>query len=362
MQLAAPDFADTLQAPLRARGLTLRGVSKAFGGRTVVDELDLDVAPGEFLAIVGPSGSGKSTALRLVAGLEEPDAGEIRLGGRSMRDVPARERDVAMVFQSYALYPHLTVFRNLAAPLEIRRLPRAEIEHRVTAAAELLDIGYLLNRRPPLLSGGQRQRVALARALVREPALFLLDEPLGSLDAAARRELRAEIVRLHRRLGTTFVYVTHEQAEAMAIADRIAVLNDGRIEQVAAPQALYDHPASMFVAGFIGAPGMNLLPPGTLAAPAGRGAVVGIRPEHLGAAPLSDGLALETTVEQVEPLGAETRIGARMGEQPLVARLASRPAVRPGDRLTLWADRRALHCFDPVTGRALPGRQMEQLQ
>ena len=234
-------------------GLSLRGVSKAFGAQVAVDGVDLEVAAGEFVAIVGPSGSGKSTLLRLVAGLEEADSGELRFGGDVANDIPARARDLAMVFQSCALYPHLTVFRNLALPLELRKLPQTVVESRVEAAAAQLDISYLLNRRPGLLSGGQRQRVALARARVRQPALVLLDEPLSQVDAKGRASLRAEIARLHRASGATFLYVTHELSEAMLLADRIAVMRDGRIEQVAAPEEISEAPANAFVADFIGA-------------------------------------------------------------------------------------------------------------
>jgi multiple sugar transport system ATP-binding protein len=240
--------------PLRhPAGVSLRGLHKSFGRHVALSGVDLDIRSGEFMAIVGPSGCGKSTLLRLVAGLEEPTAGEVWIGGRPATDIPAHLRDIAMVFQAYALYPHLTVYRNLATSLELRKLPRAEVEQRVEAAAAQLDIAYLLNRRPGLLSGGQRQRVALARALVRKPALFLLDEPLSNVDAAQRTSLRREIVRLHRALGATFVYVTHDQTEAMMMADRIAVMNAGRIEQVATPQQLRDAPATAFVADFIGA-------------------------------------------------------------------------------------------------------------
>lgn len=362
MSAAELDSSSVFPTAAPPSGVSLGGVRKTFGARAAVDGIDLEVAPGEFVAIVGPSGSGKSTLLRLIAGLEQPDAGEIRIGGRDMDGVPARERDIAMVFQGYALYPHLTVFRNLAVPLELRKLPREAVEARVWAAAELLDIGYLLNRRPGLLSGGQRQRVALARALVREPALFLLDEPLGSLDAKLRNGLRAEITLLHRRLGTTFLYVTHEQTEAMMMADRVVVMNAGRIEQVAPPQVLYDEPANMFVAGFIGAPGMNLVRPEILGLEAGGGVVAGIRPEHLSDQPIAGGVAFEAMVELVEPMGATTRLAVRVGDEQLVAELNSRPSALPGGRLRLWADPGRLHFFDAAGGRTLHGRQPEHAQ
>jgi multiple sugar transport system ATP-binding protein len=225
-------------------GISLRGVSKAFGRTLALDSVDLEIAPGEAIAVVGPSGSGKSTLLRIIAGLEDPDDGEIDLGGAAMDDVPARQRDVAMVFQSFALYPHLTVFRNLATPLELRGVPRVETEQRVVQAAELLDIAYLLNRKPGLLSGGQRQRVALARAIVRDPAVFLFDEPLSNLDAQHRAELRREIVALHRRTGANLVLVTHDYSDAIAIADRVVVMRDGHITGY---EAAFDSPADLSV-------------------------------------------------------------------------------------------------------------------
>ena len=228
-------------------GISLRGVSKSFGDTIALDGVDLEIAPGEAVAIAGPSGSGKSTLLRLIAGLEEPDDGEIEIAGASMDGIPARGRDVAMVFQSYALYPHLTVFRNLATPLELRKTPRAETERRVGQAAELLDIAYLLNRKPGLLSGGQRQRVALARAIVRDPAIFLFDEPLSNLDAQHRAELRREIAALHRRSGASLVFVTHDQSDATAIADRVVMLRDGRIAAAGSPEDLLDSPGHLSI-------------------------------------------------------------------------------------------------------------------
>jgi multiple sugar transport system ATP-binding protein len=242
----------------RASSVSLRGVRRQLGQVEALAGVDLDIAAGEFIALVGPSGCGKSTLLRAIAGVEEIDAGELRLAGALANDVPAKARDLAMVFQSYALYPHLTVFRNLALPLEVRKLERAEVEARVARAAGLLDIAYLLNRRPGLLSGGQRQRVALARALVRGAPLCLLDEPLSSLDAQQRASLRSEIVRLHRTLGATFIYATHDLSEAMAMADRVAVMRDGHIAQIAAPETLRTAPADAFVADFIGQEALSL--------------------------------------------------------------------------------------------------------
>jgi multiple sugar transport system ATP-binding protein len=361
--------------PSRRSSISLRGISKTLGRQLAVDRLDLEIEPGEFLAIVGPSGSGKSTLLRLIAGIEEPDSGVIAINDLPVNAVPPKHRDVAMVFQSYALYPHLTVFRNLATPLEIQRLPRAQIEGRVRAAADLLDIAYLLNRKPGPLSGGQRQRVALARALVREPAICLLDEPLSNLDARHRAALRGDIVALHRRLGSTTVLVTHDQAEAAAMADRVAVMRAGCVEQVASPEELYDRPANMFVAGFFGTPQMNMLPARVKAAggvataiiegltlvlpmAAADGEVVlGLRPEHLSEAPPKHWpdapASFEAAVMGVEPLGAWLKVDCLTSGVRLVAKLPSTSGVRPGDRLPLWADLTRVHLFDPTTGSAL---------
>jgi multiple sugar transport system ATP-binding protein len=232
-------------------------VWKRFGDVTVLKNLDLDIADGEFLVLVGPSGCGKSTALRCLAGLEEITEGRIFIGDRDVTDVPPKDRDIAMVFQSYALYPHMSVYDNMAFGLKLRRVPKAEIDRRVKEAAEMLSIGHLLDRKPKALSGGQRQRVALGRAIVRDPAVFLMDEPLSNLDAKLRVQTRAEISKLHQRLKTTFIYVTHDQTEAMTMGSRIAVMRDGILQQIDTPQNLYDHPANMFVAGFIGSPAMN---------------------------------------------------------------------------------------------------------
>ena len=244
---------DTDASPVAPRGrVSLRGISKSFGSTRAVHGLDLEIEPGEFMALVGPSGCGKSTLLRLIAGLEDPDEGALHIDGQSMEEVSPRKRDVAMVFQHFALYPHLTAFRNLATPLELRKLPRAEIERRIHEAAELLDIVYLLNRKPRLMSGGQRQRVALARAMVRNPSLFLLDEPLSNLDAQHRAELRGEIARLHKQLGATFIYVTHDPVEATLLADRIAVIGNGVVQQVGTPEELRSNPTNSFAAAFFG--------------------------------------------------------------------------------------------------------------
>jgi multiple sugar transport system ATP-binding protein len=370
----------------RRSSISLRSVSKRLGRQLAVDRLDLDIEPGEFLAIVGPSGSGKSTLLRLIAGIEEPDSGVIAINDVPANAVAPKHRDVAMVFQSFALYPHLTVFRNLATPLEIRKLPRKEIESRVRAAADLLDIAYLLNRKPGPLSGGQRQRVALARALVREPAICLLDEPLSNLDAKHRAALRGDIVAIHRRLGSTTVLVTHDQAEAAAMADRVAVMRAGRVEQVASPEELYDRPANMFVASFFGTPQMNMLAAqmksaGGVAtatidglalvvpmAVADGNVVLGLRPEHLSEAPPKHQPhappTFDAAVASVEPLGAWLKVDCITSGPRLVAKLPSTSGVRPGDRLPLWADLTRVHLFDPATGRALAhaaDSQREQL-
>jgi len=365
-------------------GISLRKVRKSFGAHTVVHDIDLDIADKEFIILVGPSGCGKSTTLRMIAGLEEITSGDLIIGDTIMNDVPSKDRDIAMVFQNYALYPHMTVYKNMAFGLVLRRFPRDVIDRKVHEAAEILDIEHLLNRRPKALSGGQRQRVALGRAMVRSPAVFLLDEPLSNLDAKLRSAMRSEITRLHRRLDATFIYVTHDQVEAMTMADRIVVMRDGRIQQVDTPQALYDRPANMFVAGFIGAPQMNFLPVtikregGAFAAefdgqplplPAqpterslnehvGRQCVLGLRPESFHELLPADVDAaftapLKVDVELAEPMGAEVHLHAGLGAHPIVARLSPRCRARPGDRLTLTADLSTAHLFDKETERAL---------
>ena len=361
-------------------------VTKVFPGGTVaVDDLTLTAEDGEFLILVGPSGCGKTTALRMVAGLERISAGEIRIGDRVVNDVPPKDRDIAMVFQNYALYPHMTVERNLAFGLRQRKTPRDELTRRVTEVSEMLGLADLLKRRPGQLSGGQRQRVAMGRALVREPEAFLLDEPLSNLDAKLRVQMRAELKRLHQRLGVTTVYVTHDQVEAMTLGDRIAVLSEGRLQQLGPPQEVYDRPANVFVAGFIGSPPMNLLraratggrvTAGELTLDVGGARdgdlVIGLRPESL--RPAADGLpGMEFRVEVVEPLGdqvvvhgtvaGQLAIGIRDEEEiPVVAAEASRapvtatfaPSVRPtvGERLRLGVPSEAVYVFDAATGVA----------
>jgi ABC-type sugar transport system ATPase subunit len=329
--------------------VVFRTVSKVFpGGTTAVDALDLEIADGELMVLVGPSGCGKSTALRMIAGLEGPTSGTILIGERDMAGLSPGARDVAMVFQSYALYPHMTVRDNLAFPLRRRRMARDEIGHRVAAMAEMLELADLLKRKPAQLSGGQRQRVAMGRALIREPVAFLLDEPLSNLDAKLRTELRAELKRLHGRLRTTMVYVTHDQIEALTLGDRIAVMNRGRLQQVGTPNEIYRTPCNLFVARFVGSPAMNILP-GPLV---GRGANVtaGVRPEAMHrAGELPGGIPLELVAEVVEPLGSDVYIHGNAGGEAVVARLPGNVEVSPGDRLPLSVDPADLHLFDRET-------------
>ncbi len=369
-------------------GVTLDAVSKRFpGGAVAVDELSLDIADGEFMILVGSSGCGKTTALRMIAGLETPTAGTIQIGDRIVNEISARDRDIAMVFQNYALYPHMTVARNLAYPLRQRRVPRAEVARRVSEVADMLGLEELLKRRPGQLSGGQRQRVAMGRALVREPEVFLLDEPLSNLDAKLRVQMRAALKRLHGRLGVTTVYVTHDQVEAMTLGDRIAVISDGKLQQLGPPQELYDTPANVFVAGFIGSPPMNLLRgrvrdgsavAGDLVVPApGVGDMdvfVGVRPEAL--QPAHNGMpSMGFEVAVVEPLGDEVIVhgfvGAELvdvvhddGDAAMVAadapagggRLACLPPRdRPaeGSVIQLGVEPEEVHLFDAGTGLAI---------
>ena len=297
-----------------------------------MDSFSLDVAPGEFLVLVGPSGCGKSTTLRMVAGLERPDSGRITIGGRDVTDLPPKDRDIAMVFQNYALYPHMTVRENMAFALKLRKMDRREIKRRV-------------DRRPSALSGGQRQRVAVGRAIVREPAVFLFDEPLSNLDAKMRVEMRAEIVRLHHRLGATMIYVTHDQTEAMTMGERIVVMKDGRIQQAAPPMEVYEHPANRFVASFIGTPPMNLLPPGVF----DLGRVTGLRPEHVRLAPPTGNAGeLPATVDIVEPLGAETIVHVRLDGRGLevIARIPGATPFAHGDKVAVTADLSKAVYFD----------------
>jgi multiple sugar transport system ATP-binding protein len=326
-------------------------VGKVFPEGTVaLEELDLDVEDGELMVLVGPSGSGKSTALRILAGLEDATSGTVRIGDRVVNEVEPKDRDIAMVFQSYALYPHMTVEDNIGFPLRMHREPKASIRDRVRDTAGRLDVAGLLQRRPRQLSGGQRQRVALGRAIVREPQAYLMDEPLSNLDAKLRVEMRAYVQELHRKLDKTIVYVTHDQIEAMTMGDRVAVLRDGRLEQVGAPQDLYDRPASLFVAAFIGSPAMNLLPPGRFD---DRDVIVGIRPEALHPA-LAGERAIEGWVALVESLGSDLLVHVDVdAEERLVARLEPTVRVERGTRIRLAVDPGRLHFFDPNNELAL---------
>jgi sn-glycerol 3-phosphate transport system ATP-binding protein len=336
-------------------GISIENVRKVYpGGIEAIHGISVEIADGELCVLVGPSGCGKSTLLRMVAGLEEITAGEIRIGGRRVNDLEPAERDIAMVFQNYALYPHMTVRANMAYGLRNRGTPRDEIDRRIAKAAAILHLEDFLDRRPRQLSGGQRQRVAMGRAIVRDPAAFLLDEPLSNLDTKLRAHMRGELKQLHARLGATFIYVTHDQVEAMSLADRIVVMNAGRIEQIGPPREVYDHPASRFVAEFIGAPPMNFLAGAELGRPE---PWVGVRPEALSLArPESpgDGIAVTGRVEIVEDLGADSFIHLSLpDERTLVARLDAGAAPAEGDTVTVSAPERSLRLFDDQ-GRSLP--------
>ena len=391
-------------------GVTFEGVSKSYGdGPLAVDKLDLEIADGEFMVLVGPSGCGKTTALRMVAGLEDITDGVVRIGDRVVNGLTPKRRDIAMVFQNYALYPHMSVRDNIAFPLKLAKLPKDEIRSRVDEAARILDLEPYLRRKPRSLSGGQRQRVAMGRAIVRQPAVFLMDEPLSNLDAKLRVQMRADIKKIQTNLGVTSIYVTHDQVEAMTMGDRVAVMRKGQLQQVAPPQELYDRPVNIFVAGFIGSPAMNMLEARVdgnrvllgdaplelgeqqwLAAYQGRSVVLGVRPEDIEDAETAsrDGSArLRGRVELCEALGSEVlvhfNVAARQavtddlrelaaeagddhltgqlagGEQPasatLVARFSPRTRVVEGDDVEVSVDPRALHFFDPQTGIAIRG-------
>jgi ABC-type sugar transport system ATPase subunit len=327
-------------------------VTKRFGDTVAVDHLDLHVEDREFLVLLGPSGCGKSTALRMVAGLEEPTEGAISIGEQRVDGVDPKDRDLAMVFQSYALYPHKSVRQNIEFPLRSRKVPADERAKLVADAAEQLGLSGLLERKPRELSGGQRQRVALARAIVRRPAVFLMDEPLSNLDAKMRTATRAEIVELHQTLGTTFLYVTHDQVEAMTMASRVAIMSEGTLQQLGAPQDVYDRPANVFVAQFIGSPPMNVVP-GPVAAPLGVGrddVVVGIRPEHLSVA----ATGIPVTVRVVESLGHERHLVCDADGHQLVVRApAHGDAPAEGDVAHLAAEPGRLHLFDAVSGERI---------
>jgi multiple sugar transport system ATP-binding protein len=353
--------------------VTFDHVYKRYGDVTAVSDLNLEIGDGEFMVLVGPSGCGKTTSLRMIAGLEEITEGQLRIGDRVVNDVAPKDRDIAMVFQSYALYPHMSVRDNLAFGLKLRKVPKADIEKRISEAAGILQLEKLLDRKPKELSGGQRQRVALGRAIVREPAVFLMDEPLSNLDAKLRVQTRAEIARLHQRLGTTMVYVTHDQVEAMTMGQRIAVMSDGLLQQVGTPQQLYDHPVNRFVAGFIGSPSMNFVetdvPDGdgeiettdlTVPVPsafkegmAGMDGkvVVGFRPEHLELGEVEGPAAvLRGTADVVEYLGNEELLHVTSGGKDIVAIVDSSYRVKPGDVVTLKLPADKLHMFHAESG------------
>ena len=362
--------------------VTYRNVFKRYGDVEVIKDFSLEVADKEFVVFVGPSGCGKSTNLRMLAGLEEISEGEILIGERVVNDVPPKDRDIAMVFQSYALYPHMSVYDNMAFGLKLRKTPKDEIDRRVKEAGDILGLSNLLDRKPKALSGGQRQRVAVGRAIVREPAVFLMDEPLSNLDAKLRVTARAEISKLHKRLGTTFIYVTHDQVEAMTMGDRIAVLADGILQQADTPRNLYNKPDNIFVAGFIGSPSMNFFN-GTLVGEegtlyvdtgdfrvklpehrkattldyAGKEVVLGSRPEHIHAPefapPNIEPSPIKGTVEVVELLGAELHLYVNTGKNTLVATVDPRMAVEAGNQIDLVVDMNATHLFDKNTERAI---------
>ena len=335
--------------------ITFEHVTKRFDETVAVDDLSIDVADGEFLVLVGPSGCGKTTALRMLAGLEDISSGRILIGDRVVNNVAPGARDIAMVFQSYALYPHMTVFDNLAFGLRNRKLPKSDVDRRVKEATEILELSALTKRKPKQLSGGQRQRVALGRAIVREPAAFLMDEPLSNLDAALRVQTRAEILKLQDRLGTTTIYVTHDQIEAMTMGDRIAVMNLGVLQQIGTPKDLYTSPANTFVATFIGSPAMNLLPSGALGVGiGGSGQLVGFRPEHVQLGNGKPNCAhCEATIEVVQYLGDEQLVYLRLGDAEIVAKLPLDARLEPGRQERFAVPLQNLLLFDAESGDAV---------
>jgi multiple sugar transport system ATP-binding protein len=351
----------------------IRKVDKFFGSVQVLHGVSVDIQDGEFVVLVGPSGCGKSTLLRMIAGLEEISRGEIAIGGRVVNNVPPKDRDIAMVFQNYALYPHMTVKENMAFSLKLRKAPKDEIERRVARAAEILGLQQFLDRYPRQLSGGQRQRVAMGRAIVRDPQVFLFDEPLSNLDAKLRVQMRTEIKELHQRLKTTSVYVTHDQIEAMTMADRIVVMQSGVVEQIGAPLELYDRPANLFVAGFIGSPSMNFIDatvqrdgtgavavtrdgtrlplPGDTGARDGQQVVYGVRPEHIELR--RDGSGIDGRVIVVEPTGAEILAVVRWAGSEVQVLFRERYPLRPDDVLNLAPKPDHVHLFDKQTGKRI---------
>ncbi len=352
-------------------GVNLDGVVKRYGALQVVHGIDLNVAEKEFVVLVGPSGCGKSTTLRMIAGLEEISDGSVSIDGRIVNRIAPKDRDVAMVFQNYALYPHLSVAENMAFGLRIRRVPKAEVTQTINETANILGLTDYLTRRPADLSGGQRQRVAMGRAIVREPKVFLFDEPLSNLDAKLRTQMRAEIKRLHNRLGATSVYVTHDQVEAMTLADRIVVMNDGRIEQVGTPMELFNNPANTFVAGFLGSPPMNQVKarlsesgvqigdteiaiPGHINGHAGRDVIMGIRPEHVSLSPAETTSSLPIELDLVEPLGSEALLHTRYGDNQLVFKAETNGDISHLSGVKeVHVSGELIKIFDAETGRAL---------
>jgi multiple sugar transport system ATP-binding protein len=357
--------------------VSFQDIEKTFGSTKVIHGIGFDIRDGEFMVLVGPSGCGKSTLLRMLAGLEEISGGTIAIDGKVVNDIESKDRDIAMVFQSYALYPHMTVAENMAFSLKLRKAPAAIIQERVAKAARILNLDPYLKRFPRELSGGQRQRVAMGRAIVRDPKVFLFDEPLSNLDAKLRVAMRGEIKALHQRLKTTTVYVTHDQVEAMTMADRIVVMHDGRVEQIGTPLDLYDRPGNLFVAQFIGSPAMNVIegkvcrgngaahveaaggmcwPLGDAAGTDGQQVAYGIRPEHLTLAGPGTAGAVAGEIIVVEPTGAATELLVQAGEAQIVLVTHGRPVVKSGDRIGLAVDEAMVHVFDKASGERLPAR------
>ena len=351
--------------------VTIAKADKFYGNFHALKQVSADIVDGEFVILVGPSGCGKSTLLRMIAGLEEITDGDIKIGGKIVNDLPAKERDIAMVFQNYALYPHMTVEKNMAFSLRLKKVPQDEIDRRVAHASDILGLNALLARYPRQLSGGQRQRVAMGRAIVRDPSVFLFDEPLSNLDAKLRVQMRSEIKALHQRLKTTTIYVTHDQVEAMTMGDRIVVMHDGVVEQFGTPLELYDKPANIFVAGFIGSPAMNLLSgtvevaggtkvfrstagavwplPQTSVMEAGRAVSYGIRPEQIRQGPGG----IDVVVDVVEPTGADTLVHAHAGDEKIIIYFRERVELAPGQTIAIVVEPTSIHLFDATNGDRL---------
>ena len=333
-------------------GIEFRNVSKHFGATSVVDDLSLEIHDGEFVVLLGPSGCGKTTTLRMLAGLETVSSGDIFIGNERVNDVPTQHRDLAMVFQSYALYPHMTIAENIGYPLRVRKLPKAERTKRVTRVAAMLEIEPLLERKPRQLSGGERQRVALARAIVREPRAYLMDEPLSNLDARLRVQMRGELKRLQHQLRTTTIYVTHDQAEAMTLASRVAVMRKGRLQQFDTPMNIYNQPANRFVAEFVGSPSMNIMDGGSIAETESQ-VTIGIRPEHIQVLTQPRDGAIAATVYVTELMGNETFVFLSVGANRLIARAPADFRAEPESKVWLEFATDKLHFFDPATGERI---------